>query len=81
MAPGTRLRLVEIDDLSGWQPDDLVTWITYVDGWETRTYVVEDGPWAGLRIVFPDNPAGGRLPWASVLAHAALEPVDDDTSP
>lgn len=78
LALGTRLRLVKIDDLSDAQGTDLVTWIQYCEGWETRTYVVEGGPWAGQRIVFSDNPAGGRFPLSSVQAHAALEPVGED---
>ena len=78
LAAGTRLRLVEIDDLADVRGGDLVTWITYYEDWETRTYVVGDGPRAGQRIMFSGNPAGGRFPRSSVLAHAALEPTGED---
>lgn len=35
---------MEIDDLGDVHETDLVTWIQFYEGWETRTYVVEDGP-------------------------------------
>jgi hypothetical protein len=78
---GTALTLVRTYDPEAeeWVRDlDMVNY-TYVEVGATRTYRIEDGLSAGVLIVFSADPRGGRIPFSSRLAHAAIVPEDDFT--
>jgi len=81
IAAGTRLTLVETFDPRDDEQTahlDMISYYQWADGWASRTYQVDEGPSAGLRLAFSSDARGSRFPFSSRLAHAAIVPADDD---
>lgn len=77
VAAGTELTLVETYDPDAdpqAQELDMVNYYMYVEGWATRTYKIEDGSCAGIRVWFSADCVGNRFPYSSRLAHAEIAP-------
>ncbi len=74
---GTRLTLLETYD-----PDederarglDMISYYQWADGWAMRTFRIDDGPSAGIRISFSADRRGNRFPFSSRVALAAIVP-------
>jgi len=74
---GTILRLVAVydaDAAAAADGMDVISFYEYYAGWSTRTYEIETGPSAGIKIELPTDPMSRYPDWA-VFAHTALEPV------
>jgi hypothetical protein len=79
---GAVLTLVEIYDPATdetFRDFDLVSYITYAEDWDTRTYRIETGRSAGVLVRFSATRLGGRFPYSSRLVHAALVPEQAGT--
>ena len=79
---GTALTLVETYDPEAAESGRALPapmYYEFAEGWATRTYRIEDGLSAGVRIDFSADARGRRFPFSSCLAHAAIVPEDDFT--
>ena len=74
---GTRLTL-----LATYDPDedervrdlDMVSYYQWAEGWATRTFRIDDGPSAGIRVTFSADRRGSRFPFSSRVALASIVP-------